>query len=639
MPSNINPYNINGNYPVAGQDNDSQGFRDNFTNIRNNLAYTKSELEDLQAKVVLKTALSGTTLTNELNGSRLGGAQLINTTEVISDKGAVGGSIVLSYPEGNVQRLSTTGSLLINLSNWPASGIAGKLRIIVNILNVAHTLSLPSTVTLNIDQISGARRDPSSGRYIITFQKEGTYIFDLVSVDGGATYAIIDLSRNRAAFDDKDLYKNRNAVTTGINALLVNYDNALSVGVAKELGHNAISARGGIESYQYVANVGSSIWGSNISLSNHAHLSVGSSRTGTAIKDNDTVGYFNAVAYTNPHTDFSTTGNTNISIGGLEWVAKGGNISVGSQLNVWTKANAGNVALAMYVDNSQVVYTTGNLNVGGTAGVTGNLYVGQNVDPSTFTAPVILAKNSGTTFIQMSAQNINGNGSADIIAYANNSTDTSGFADVGFTGNTFNDSNYTITYPNDGYLFVEGTASKGGNLVIATGATGPSNDIIFATGGFLLANEKMRYIHSTGQLDIQPTTAATSTSTGALRVRGGAGIAGNIVVGGATIHQGPVLDSYQYQTPTNGASLTLSAIYSTVVLEPASSLTSLTVTMPTGVYDGQRLTISGATNGITGITHNAGAGQTLKGGLTALTANTGATWMYRVANTTWYRLA
>jgi hypothetical protein len=148
----------------------------------------------------------------------------------------------------------------------------------------------------------------------------------------------------------------------------------------------------------------------------------------------------------------------------------------------------------------------------------------------------------------------------------------------------------------------------------------------------------MRFIHSAGQLDIQPTTAATSTTTGALRVRGGVGVAGNIYVGGATVHQGPVLDSYQYQTPTNGASLTLSAIYSTVILEPAGSLTSLTVTMPTGVYDGQRLTIAGATNGITGITHNAGAGQTLKGALTSLTADTGATWMYRVATTTWYRL-
>ena len=30
MASNINDTGVNSNYPVAGQDNDSQGFRDNF---------------------------------------------------------------------------------------------------------------------------------------------------------------------------------------------------------------------------------------------------------------------------------------------------------------------------------------------------------------------------------------------------------------------------------------------------------------------------------------------------------------------------------------------------------------------------------------------------------------------------------
>ena len=36
MTSQINPNNIDGSYPVAGQDNNSQGFRDNFTNLKVN---------------------------------------------------------------------------------------------------------------------------------------------------------------------------------------------------------------------------------------------------------------------------------------------------------------------------------------------------------------------------------------------------------------------------------------------------------------------------------------------------------------------------------------------------------------------------------------------------------------------------
>jgi hypothetical protein len=51
MSSNINPNNINGNFPVAGQDNDSQGFRDNFTNILNNFSFAATEITDLQNSV------------------------------------------------------------------------------------------------------------------------------------------------------------------------------------------------------------------------------------------------------------------------------------------------------------------------------------------------------------------------------------------------------------------------------------------------------------------------------------------------------------------------------------------------------------------------------------------------------------
>ena len=47
MSSNINPNNIDTTYPVAGQDNDSQGFRDNFTNIKNNFTEAQTELNDL----------------------------------------------------------------------------------------------------------------------------------------------------------------------------------------------------------------------------------------------------------------------------------------------------------------------------------------------------------------------------------------------------------------------------------------------------------------------------------------------------------------------------------------------------------------------------------------------------------------
>ena len=46
MASNINPNNIDGSYPVAGQDNNSQGFRDNFTNTATNFQYAADEIRE-----------------------------------------------------------------------------------------------------------------------------------------------------------------------------------------------------------------------------------------------------------------------------------------------------------------------------------------------------------------------------------------------------------------------------------------------------------------------------------------------------------------------------------------------------------------------------------------------------------------
>ena len=48
MTSAITTDNIDETYPIAGVDNNSQGFRDNFTNIKTGLSIAKTEISDLQ---------------------------------------------------------------------------------------------------------------------------------------------------------------------------------------------------------------------------------------------------------------------------------------------------------------------------------------------------------------------------------------------------------------------------------------------------------------------------------------------------------------------------------------------------------------------------------------------------------------
>jgi hypothetical protein len=147
---------------------------------------------------------------------------------------------------------------------------------------------------------------------------------------------------------------------------------------------------------------------------------------------------------------------------------------------------------------------SGGLNVAKNANFGQNLYVGNGAVTQTAVAtnPIIIAKDSGATYVQTAMINSSSTGSADFAAYGDNGTDTAGWVDMGFTGSAFSDTNYTITGKNDGYIFTQAVSGAGltGNLVLATGANGTSNDIIFGTGGFLTANEKMRLDHATGKL-------------------------------------------------------------------------------------------------------------------------------------------
>jgi hypothetical protein len=197
----INPNNINGNFPVFGQDNATQGFRDNFTNIKNNLSITKNELEDLQNKVVLKSALNGTTLSNLMNGVLLTGPQLKAWTQTYYNLGTQTGEVSIDYNQGNYQKFTTVGDVDLSFINWPASEGSGTvgyatLRLWVVIgqtTGTPHTLTLPASVSIGVSTILGY----DAGTRTITFDTTGDYMFEFNTANGGTSVAIIDLSRNR----------------------------------------------------------------------------------------------------------------------------------------------------------------------------------------------------------------------------------------------------------------------------------------------------------------------------------------------------------------------------------------------------------------------------------------------------------
>ena len=190
MASNINPAAIDGSYPVAGQDNNSQGFRDNFTTIKVNFQRAKEEIDDLEAKTVLKAALTGSTVDNNMNMGNIYNVVLNDVSTAKIAATSTSGAVVLNYASGQYQTVSpSVGSIVLSFTNFPDDGFFGILRVAIIVTNTAFTVTLPAAVTLGTTGIQGL----SGG--VITFNSIGTFEFDFSTYDAGATITITDVTR------------------------------------------------------------------------------------------------------------------------------------------------------------------------------------------------------------------------------------------------------------------------------------------------------------------------------------------------------------------------------------------------------------------------------------------------------------
>ena len=123
MTSNINFAAINENFPVAGQDNDTQTFRDNFDTIKTNFSSAKTEITDLQDNSArtdqdndfLYNVVGSLTLQDAYLRKKDYGAAIVAGTQDISFKQAmyhvvkVGANTSLSFSEFPTAVVDVTG--------------------------------------------------------------------------------------------------------------------------------------------------------------------------------------------------------------------------------------------------------------------------------------------------------------------------------------------------------------------------------------------------------------------------------------------------------------------------------------------------------------------------------------------------
>lgn len=194
--SSINTGNIDATFPIPGINQSSQGFRTNFTAIKNNLNLAKTELDDLQQKGIFKSALTGTTLNNDMSNALISNALVRgfrSTTYNLGD--SLTGNITVDVTKGDVQYGTIKGNVYINFSKWAPAGTQSNVQLILtDETGLSHVL-LPQ----NVNDSKKTLINWSDSTQTVTLAREQPYLHYVFStIDCGTTVEVEPLGIGRA---------------------------------------------------------------------------------------------------------------------------------------------------------------------------------------------------------------------------------------------------------------------------------------------------------------------------------------------------------------------------------------------------------------------------------------------------------
>lgn len=218
MSSQIDNTSIDSTYPVAGKDNDSQGFRDNFASIKNNFAYAKGEIEDLQNKVLLKAALEGETLNNDLGGANISNGNYTNFHGT-SYTQTVSGSANIDITKGSMQSFVLTSNSNFTFTNWPETGNYAKVRV--------HFKSNGAIINVGNDIVTGKRYtiNEVNNTNFVSMGAEPTAVF--VGAISGNTLTVSSKSSGNITLNT---YITGTGITAGTKIIATNNENPTLTG-------------------------------------------------------------------------------------------------------------------------------------------------------------------------------------------------------------------------------------------------------------------------------------------------------------------------------------------------------------------------------------------------------------------------
>jgi hypothetical protein len=182
-----------------------------------------------------------------------------------------------------------------------------------------------------------------------------------------------------------------------------------------------------------------------------------------------------SISSTDLHTDEAFAGSVADGVI-IDYVDPYARISVGTGdgVRIFTGGLAG-TQIAEFKSN-------GDTDISGVLSVGGGSLIGGATNPQ------IAAAGSSSSYVQAYIHNdtAGASSSADFAAYPDNGTDAAGWVDMGMTSSVYSDTSYSVTGPNEAYLFGSAPTGAGatGNLVYATDATGSVNAHQWYVGGF-----------------------------------------------------------------------------------------------------------------------------------------------------------
>ena len=143
MASNIVPDTIDDAYPVTGQDNDSQGFRDNFNTIKTNFTYSKQEIENLQ---------DNTAKTNEENNFFENDLLRYNSRQQTHEHAIVSASVTqeLSFENAHHFEVTLPNDTTLTLVGWPTNNQYAEM-----IMQIFHDSGSPRAVGFAAEYSTG----------------------------------------------------------------------------------------------------------------------------------------------------------------------------------------------------------------------------------------------------------------------------------------------------------------------------------------------------------------------------------------------------------------------------------------------------------------------------------------------------